>query len=39
MPTYNIKKIRKLLKSGMADHLSSSFYVKLLYAEKLDTSL
>ena len=38
MPTFNIKKIRKLLKSGMAQIIRHHpFTVKLLYAEKLDT--
>ena len=38
MPTYNIKKIRKLLKSGKAQIICHHpFTVKLLYAEKLDT--
>ena len=38
MPTFNIKKIRKLLKSGKAQIICHHpFTVKLLYAEKLDT--
>lgn len=38
MPTYNVKKVRKLLKSGRAEiFCHDPFTVKLLYAESLDT--
>ena len=38
MPTFNVKKIRKLLKSGKAEVFCyRPFTVKLLYADSLDT--